>query len=725
MSPWQKFRLAVLFPLLGFAISVGTVLLLRILIIFILRPSQNFLSGIWEGFLQNYTLDALTSLGITNIEMVDSIIGTFLFVCFSIGVWIVTSAFNEALSEAGFNPINNLLFLAFGFLGKYFWFNGLFLGRQSVYILLAPLVILICFSNTILDYREFVNGVQSGDLSNIPINIFSDQFFGEAESKVTYADSVVSWIIADNASISNFFNYWVHSLRASVLGVRVEGAWQILGFIANIFGSILLLAFGYITAVSTFETVLGKVRELHNITTQTRSSGVSQILAFLITTILSAFGFWWAFIGSSTNLATVPTIHYPFLSLGETALLADNQNPDRLAGIQAFAKGKFEESREKLQVALNTNPNDPETLIYRNNASIGANNSHTIAVAAPIQDSPNTASEILRGVAQAQNEINAQGGINGTPLRVILADDYNRAPIATQVATELAKIDGVLGVIGHFSSESTLAAAPVYQEQGLVAISPTSTSTQIATLGANIFRTAPSDAIASQALADYTRNQLGERRAAVFFNSKSNYSRSLKDEFKAAFDERGGQTVAEIDLANPQFNAEQAYSEARDQGMRVLALFPNSATLDQALQIVKANQGRLAMIGGDSPYQIRALQQGQADLVGLVLAVPWHILGNPDAPFPQAADRLWGADVNWRTAMAYDATRALIAAIQANPTRAGIQQALADPDFVAEGAAGEVRFLQSGDRDTPIQLVRVVQADESRSGTGYDFVPLR
>lgn len=85
--------------------------------------------------------------------------------------------------------------------------------------------------------------------------------------------------------------------------------------------------------------------------------------------------------------------------------------------------------------------------------------------------------------------------------------------------------------------------------------------------------------------------------------------------------------------------------------------------------------------------------------------------------------QLWVDDVNWRTALAYDATEALIAAIERSPTRAGVQQALLSSEFTTPGAAGNIRFLPSGDRNAPVQLVQIVPGN--RSGTGYDFVPLR
>ncbi|HEY9743916.1 MAG TPA: receptor ligand binding family protein, partial [Coleofasciculaceae cyanobacterium] len=99
-----------------------------------------------------------------------------------------------------------------------------------------------------------------------------------------------------------------------------------------------------------------------------------------------------------------------------------------------------------------------------------------------------------------------------------------------------------------------------------------------------------------------------------------------------------------------------------------------------------------------------------------------HILGNPKAEFPKAANQLWGGEVNWRTAMAYDAAKALIAAIGRNPSRSGVQQALSASDFSASGAAGGIQFLPSGDRNQAVQLVRIQPG--KRTSFGYEFVPV-
>ena len=80
--------------------------------------------------------------------------------------------------------------------------------------------------------------------------------------------------------------------------------------------------------------------------------------------------------------------------------------------------------------------------------------------------------------------------------------------------------------------------------------------------------------------------------------------------------------------------------------------------LDKVLQVVQLNGKRLKLLGGDDIYTSKTLEVGQDAAAGMVVAVPWDIQGNPTSAFPRQSRQLWGADVNWRTALAYDATRA-------------------------------------------------------------------
>ncbi|MFM7580710.1 MAG: tetratricopeptide repeat protein, partial [Microcystaceae cyanobacterium] len=109
-------------------------------------------------------------------------------------------------------------------------------------------------------------------------------------------------------------------------------------------------------------------------------------------------------------------------SYGEKLFIPTVTNPAKTAGITAFAQGNFPQAIAAFEQALKLTPNDPETVIYLNNAKIG-NQSVAFVASVPIGKDINASQELLRGVAQAQTAVNAQGGINGVPLKILIADD--------------------------------------------------------------------------------------------------------------------------------------------------------------------------------------------------------------------------------------------------------------------------------------------------------------
>ncbi|MFQ3584862.1 MAG: ABC transporter substrate-binding protein [Cyanobacteriota bacterium] len=415
------------------------------------------------------------------------------------------------------------------------------------------------------------------------------------------------------------------------------------------------------------------------------------------------------------------------LSSGERSLFADS-SPTTIAAAELLRQGNLAAAIPVLETALQNHRNDPEARIFLNNARAQQQGDPlSIAVVVPISSNPDRAKETLRGVAQAQEDFARRGGFGGRLLRVVIVDDGDNPEQAAAVAKALVNQPEILGVVGHNASDATIAAAAVYQAAGLAMISSTSTSTQISTLGNAIFRTVPSDQIAGTQLARYALNTLRLQRAAIFYNPNSAYSSSLRNAFATTLASEGGQITTEFDLSAPDFNPQSSLRMAVNQGAELAFLAPTAAVAPQALALAQENalqEGPLTLLGGDVLFSFNTLQQGGTTVEGLVVAVPWH----PEIPrnrdFAQAAAQLWGGQVNWRTALAYDATRAFLQAFSFGSTnRSAVLARLGDPNFlVQDGASGQVRFLPSGDRDAPNVLVRVERGN--RSGTGYDFVPL-
>ncbi|MCC5616474.1 ABC transporter substrate-binding protein [Nostoc sp. CHAB 5836] len=455
-------------------------------------------------------------------------------------------------------------------------------------------------------------------------------------------------------------------------------------------------------------------------------------LALLLTVGIVGAGVWWFTNNSGVKIVNSitqnpETVSNPSLqdriSFGEKSLTPGDISPVKKEGVQAIAAKTYDQAIANFTAALKLNRNDPEALIFLNNARIGSSKSYTIVASVPFGTDPNASLETLRGIAQAQDEINTSGGVKGVPLRVGIANDNENPEIAKQIASSLVSNSEVLGVVGPNTSDSTLAAGTIYTSGQLVAISPTSTSVKISNFSPYVFRTVPSDFIAARSLANYMVRTLQKKNAVVFFNSQSNYSQSLKSEFVSSVSLEGGQVSSEFDLSKADFSAAKSVEQAIKQGAEVLMLAANTETLDKALQIIQINQKRLTLLAGDDVYSAKTLEIGREQAVGMVLAVPWHIESDPKLYFPQKSRSLWGADVSWRSALSYDATVALIAALERNPTRSGVQQALSSSDFSATGASGTIRFLASGDRNAPVQLVKILTG--SRSRTGYDFEPVR
>lgn len=462
------------------------------------------------------------------------------------------------------------------------------------------------------------------------------------------------------------------------------------------------------------------------------------LLSLLITAGVLATGWWWFtkeklssdVLNPDTNsfsdvqrTPTISTFNPKQISSGNNLLVTQNATNEKQQAIQAIANRNYAEAVVFLEQSLAKKRNDPEALIYLNNARIGNQDAYSIAVPVPIGTEITTAQEIMRGVAQAQAEINQAGGVKGIPLKVILANDDNNAESAKELAKNLVKSKDILGVVGHFSSGVTLAAAPVYQKNSLVAISPSSTSVAISQLGDYIFRTVPSDRFSSNTLSRYMLEKLNKRKATVIYNSQSAYSRSLQETFTTNVIGDGGEIVSESDISQGNFNPAETLQVAKERGAEILVFLNDSKTVNKAYLLMQLNELNLPILGGDSLYKPQTLQVAGKNAQGLVITVPWHILGkNNNSDFPNAARSLWGGDVNWRTAMAYDATKALSAGLAQNPSRQGIQKTLVTSNFSFDGASGTVKFLPSGDRNQAVQLVTVQPGQ--RSSYGYDFVPI-
>jgi branched-chain amino acid transport system substrate-binding protein len=153
-------------------------------------------------------------------------------------------------------------------------------------------------------------------------------------------------------------------------------------------------------------------------------------------------------------------------------------------------------------------------------------------------------SATARGVKLAAEEINRAGGIDGRPVKIVVADDQGLPSGAVTSVKELIQDDRVDALIGEVASSNSLAAAPWAQEAQVPMISPSSTNPKVTQVGSYIFRTAFVDPRQGWAMARFARQTLRAKTAAILGDVNSTYSQGMTKSFSNEFRRRGGRIVA-------------------------------------------------------------------------------------------------------------------------------------------------------------------------------------
>jgi ABC-type branched-subunit amino acid transport system substrate-binding protein len=441
-------------------------------------------------------------------------------------------------------------------------------------------------------------------------------------------------------------------------------------------------------------------------------------------------------LGEKKELGIFCAVDTSRISRGDKTFFPNIKNINRDQGITEFKRGNYKKAIDLFGEAVKVNRNDPEVLIYQNNARARDKGSpFQVAVVISITDTRTANSqEILRGVAQAQEDFNQKsGGLDGRFLEVVIANDSNDSQKAKQIGGELVKDTSILAVVGHSSSRLTEDTLPIYAAAGLPIISPTATSTSLN--NSVFFRAVYSDEITGKRLAEYTYKSLQLKRAVIFGNPifsnhprRSPYTNSLREAFTKHFEILGGEVVRKplVDFTSPTFNAQQEISKtaySKTDNAEAVMLFPDPNDTDIAITIAREvtrrnerlrersqaeNRRQLTMLSGDSLYKDEALNKGGKDINGLILAIPWFRETKEASEFTKKSNFQWKSDVSWRTAMSFDATQALIKSLSQVPTRTSILDRLTTVDLVDTETSGyPLRFTTQREREGQSTLVTI------------------
>jgi branched-chain amino acid transport system substrate-binding protein len=303
----------------------------------------------------------------------------------------------------------------------------------------------------------------------------------------------------------------------------------------------------------------------------------------------------------------------------------------------------------------------------------------------------------------AVEEINQAGGIKGRPLRLVVLEDGGEADSAMRVASMLVD-SGVVAVIGHIYSSTTLASAPVYNNSRnpVLQISPSATSPTISSAGDYTFRVCPSDLQYGGALARFVRNSLGLARGVVLYVN-NDYGRGIRRTFSEEFIRLGG-TVSEVDPFLEEAPEIGAYLERVNQTgtAEFIIVAANIAEGEQVLQQIRNRNIRLPVLGGDG---FDGLEDKGPIAEGIYASTVYLPTLNTEAnrKFLEAYRARFplGNPVDYSAAASYDIVYLLRdALLQAGTDRRALRDAVADigrgtPAF--QGLTGAIAFDENGD----------------------------
>ncbi len=321
-----------------------------------------------------------------------------------------------------------------------------------------------------------------------------------------------------------------------------------------------------------------------------------------------------------------------------------------------------------------------------------------------------------QGMDLAVEKLNAQGGVLGRPVRLLRVDDEESVNKGRLVAQQLANDPTVTTVIGHLHSYVSIPAASIYDQAGLVMISPISTSPKLTQQGyENVFRMTFHDRQVGQKMA-YLAYQQGYERVAILY-MRNTYGRDLANAFEEA--------ASDLDI---NVVARQSYTPAEDrqatsfttvlrewQDYEFDAVFLAAAVPEAGSFIVQARREGIdvPILGGDAMDTEVLINVGGAATEGTVVASNFHV----DDPRPMVQEFVQyfqeqtGQVPNRGAAAGYDAVRLLAHAMEQAGTTApeAVAAALRAMDEPFAGVTGAFAFDDNGDLADGGLIAKVVE----------------
>ena len=312
--------------------------------------------------------------------------------------------------------------------------------------------------------------------------------------------------------------------------------------------------------------------------------------------------------------------------------------------------------------------------------------------------------QMRRGAEMAIDDVNATGGVLGRKMALAGGDDACDPKQAVAVANDLAA-KGVAFVVGHFCSDASIPASAVYAEEGIIQITPASTSPALTDEAAakgwtNVFRTCGRDDAQGAMAGRYLAARYKGRNVAIV-HDETPYGRGLAVQAKKTMNAAGLKEVLYETYSSGARDFTALISRMR--AARLDAVYVGGYYTDVGFMVRQAReQGvRARLVSGDS-----LLTEAFWGITGL--AGEGTLLTFPPDPrrFESAKEVLSGFkarnfDPAGYTLYAYAAVQVWVAAAAAAGTAEGAKVAQQLRGHTYPTVIGDLTFDQKGDVRDP------------------------
>lgn len=335
-----------------------------------------------------------------------------------------------------------------------------------------------------------------------------------------------------------------------------------------------------------------------------------------------------------------------------------------------------------------------------------------IAVAWPFEA---IQSNFRKGVTLAQENINNSSGVLDRQIELTFFDDKSSVTDGLAIAQSIVDNPSIMAVIGHYNSYISLPVSSVYNNGGLLMLSPASTSPDLTARGFPlVLRNIPNDHEFGRQLGKFAKLQNYHRVIIYYINNS--YGRGLANAFEDKMFELGMSIVDRLPYdggSQHEFlSALEKWSDYDYDAIFLAGTMPEAANF---IATVREQNINLPIFGGDGLDNKGLLNIAGEHSEGVMVASVYNpeVKSKKNISFRQQFVERFGIEPDMWAAQGYDALMIIAEGMKAAETvlPEKVAEAIKSMDR-QERVTGSYKFNQNGDIEGKEFYIKIVENGE-------------